>query len=501
VMIRDLLFFLLSLTCALSCAFFLLSVEAAPVNNLPGYTGNLSMDAGYLNIDEVNGRNYFYWLIESEKSPETDPLVVWFQGGPGCSSLDGLLSENGPFTPNAEGTLDSVDLGWTKHANMLWVESPLNVGFSYSTDPKDRTTTDTKTAQLNYEFLQRFLEVFPQYQGRDLWLTGESYAGVYVPMLANLIVTNTSSALNQQFKGFMMGNPVLGCAAEGSDDLTLNILYWHGLVSYQHYAQWLQNDCAKKETQTCSNIMNSAINQVGEIYQQLVVINPTTGAPAAKNQPSLDPDDLFQDFCTDNGTLNFAENLPNDCHPSGNLITKYLNRADVQTAINVKPTKWAICSNTLNYESNVNSIIPYYKNVFQLRPDVKVLVYSGDIDVLTVPFPYTQACLSELNDATNPQTVKWQPWFVNGATAGYTEAYANYTYATVKGAGHEVPGYQPLTAFNLFGRFLTNHSLLTSDSSIDSITKQKILRDRAVPTQGDVLRAMRNFNRKLAMKE
>jgi len=295
----------------------------------------------------------------------------------------------------------------------------------------------------------------------------------------------------------------------------LNILYWHGLVSYSHYSKWVELGCAYDETPKCYEIFTVAMNEVGEIVQELVIINPTVqkqgresktrnltfrqSTAASENQPSLDPDDLFQDFCTDNGTLNFSENLPNECNPSGDLITAYLNRADVQKAINVKPTNWSICSDTLEYYSNVGSLIPFYRNIFNLKPEIKVLIYSGDLDVMTVPFPVTQACLSELNDEqSNPRLLQWQPWFVNGATAGYVEQFANYTYATVKGAGHEAPGYQPLTSFNMFGRFLANQSLFPTDSSLSSNERSAQamkMRERILQrpvTQGAVWRALRN---------
>ena len=84
------------------------------------------------------------------------------------------------------------------------------------------------------------------------------------------------------------------------------------------------------------------------------------------------------------------------------------------------------------------------------------MVYSGDVDIATVPHAYTQLCLSYLN---RPLKTQWKRWTVDDITAGYVEVYDTYTFATVKGAGHEVPQYQPYFAFNMFQRFITNGSL------------------------------------------
>lgn len=147
---------------------------------------------------------------------------------------------------------------------------------------------------------------------------------------------------------------------------------------------------------------------------------------------------------------------PDQCWPLVNREEDYLNQAAVQQAIFARPTNWSECSDII-YEQSGQSMLPIYKQLFSQRPDVRVLIFSGDVDIATVPFAGTQACLAQLNDA--PKTV-WGPWFVNGATAGYIEQYQHYTYATIKGAGHMCPQYQPWTTYNLWSRFLLNQNLV-----------------------------------------
>jgi len=123
------------------------------------------------------------------------------------------------------------------------------------------------------------------------------------------------------------------------------------------------------------------------------------------------------------------------------------------------------CTSKLEYSRNAGSMIPYYLDIFRLKPKLAVLVYSGDVDIMTVPFAITQPCLVDLQ---GNKMRNWSPWFVNGATAGYWEVYDTYSYATIKGAGHEVPGYQPLNAFNMFTRWISKQNLEVEEAAPSS---------------------------------
>jgi serine carboxypeptidase-like clade 2 len=469
--------------------FFLVSLFvsafSAPITSLPSYHGPaLSMDAGYITV--TKSKNLFYWLIESTNSPDTDPLVLWLNGGPGCSSVSGLFTENGPLRAVNNGAqVVYNNLAWTNFANMLYLEAPCGVGFSYSNNPLDYLTDDTQTAEDNYLFLQNFLNAFPQYQGRDLWITGESYAGVYIPTLANNILSNKTNPLASQLRGLMLGNPVIGCSSANSNAVTFNTLYFHGLVSYKWRADWKQYNCDTTPKAQCDAILANALQEVGKIVQELAIVKGGVQA-----QPSLDPDNLYQDFCTNNGTLEYAATIPVGCTPDAS--TTYLNRGDVQKAIGVtKRIEWSTCSSKVIYTSNAGSMIPYYERIFALKQNLSVLVYSGDIDIMTVPHALTQACLADLDQST---TTPWAPWFVNGATAGYWEQFETFSYATIKGAGHEAPGYQPLTALNMFARFLVNQTLddLNQQTKTKTAVRQPIRRPL---TQGMILRQLRANSR------
>jgi len=220
----------------------------------PDYTGPaLDAYSGFVTVDAQKGRALHYILIKAEVNPKTAPLLVWYQGGPGCSGLIGLFIENGPFIPAVDDTgkpiLSYSALSWTKFANVVWLEQPAFVGFSYSNSSSDLNTGDVKAAEDNYLFLQKFLtSEWPEFAGRDLYFTGESYGGVYVPTLTQLVLSNPGPLFNQ-FKGFMIGNPVFSCQGgfigNGApyDIETFHLLYWHGFVSYSNYQNWTTQGC------------------------------------------------------------------------------------------------------------------------------------------------------------------------------------------------------------------------------------------------------------------
>ncbi len=108
-------------------------------------------------------------------------------GGPGCSSFLGMMQEIGPFVweDGTQGFQQTYNqYSWNNNASLLFFESPPGVGFSENNDT-NYTYTDNNTAVDNYAALQLWFSMYSQYNGRELWIAGESYAGIYVPFLAN----------------------------------------------------------------------------------------------------------------------------------------------------------------------------------------------------------------------------------------------------------------------------------------------------------------------------
>lgn len=196
----------------MSAILISLALGAIPgdrVTSLPGFgTPPTAHYSGYLPVGKYSGVGgmLHYWLQLSENDPATDPVVLWLNGGPGASGIIGMLTELGqlqtipsPGTSqveranNAAAEEDGVpqlfhaEYGWTKVANLLTIEQPKGVGFSYCTGGGPCRNDDTSTAQDTYEALVAFFAAYPEFKASPFYVTGESYAGVYVPMLMQQI--------------------------------------------------------------------------------------------------------------------------------------------------------------------------------------------------------------------------------------------------------------------------------------------------------------------------
>ncbi|GMT13545.1 hypothetical protein PFISCL1PPCAC_4842, partial [Pristionchus fissidentatus] len=135
--------------------------------------------SGFLNASSDGKSRIFYVLCEAIRvDPSTAPLLVWFQGGPGASSLHGLFTVNTALKEEIESSSKCINDALFQYANVLYLESPLGVGFSNNSDG-ELALDDLATAELNFNALKDFLtRVHPRYAKRDFYLCGQPYAGM-----------------------------------------------------------------------------------------------------------------------------------------------------------------------------------------------------------------------------------------------------------------------------------------------------------------------------------
>lgn len=410
--------------------------------------------SGYVTVDEKKQRALFYYFAEAEIQPASKPLVLWLNGGPGCSSLGvGAFSENGPFRPSGE-VLVRNEYSWNTEANMLYLETPIGVGFSYSTDTSSyESVNDHITARDNLMFLKKWLDKFPQYRNRSLFITGESYAGHYVPQLAELLL-QFSKEYHFNLKGIALGNPVLEYATDFNSRAEF---FWsHGLISdstYKmftsvcNYSRYVSEYYRGSVSPICSKVMSQVSRETSKFVDKYDVTLDVCISSVFSQSKVLNPQQVTEsiDVCVEDETVN------------------YLNRLDVQEALHARLVgvrKWAVCSNVLDYEL-LDLEIPTITIVGKLvKAGISVLVYSGDQDSV-IPLTGSRTLVHGLAEELKLNTtVPYRVWFEGQQVGGWTQVYGNMlSFATIRGASHEAPFSQPERSLVLFKSFLAGRPL------------------------------------------
>ncbi|XP_057962294.1 serine carboxypeptidase-like 20 [Malania oleifera] len=464
-------------------------VEGAPqgsqITNIPGFKGTLPSKhySGYQTIDGNAVKNLFYYFVESEGNPKIDPLVLWLNGGPGCSSFDGFIYEHGPFNFQAGETKDKLPTlhlnpySWSKVSNIIYLDSPAGVGFSYSTNRNAYTTGDVQTALDTHNFLLQWFKEYQEFQANPFYIAGESYAGIYVPTLAIEIVKGIQAGAKPiiNFKGYMVGN---ACTDDYFDGYSY-IPFAHGmaLISDAIFEDVLAA-CGAAYYNITSRNCERQLDKVDTIIDGLNIYNilePCYHNPDANGNSSLPSS--FKELGRTDKPLGVRKIMYSRAWPFRALVpqgivtlwpqlvssdsvtvpcvndeiaTKWLNDAEVKKAIHAENSiHWVLCTNRINYSHDTGSMIDYHKKL--TTQGYKALVYSGDHD-MRVPFTGSQAWTESLGFKVVDE---WRPWWSRGQVAGYMQGYDhNFTFLTIKGAGHNVPENKPIESLDFYSRWL-----------------------------------------------
>jgi len=151
-------------------------------------------------------RKLFFWYFPpTEKGNEND-LIFWTNGGPGCSSLEGFLQENGPISwQYGQAKPTPNPYSWTNLGHVLWIDQPVGTGFSQG---EPNIHNETELAAQFVGFMQQFLAIFSELNGKNFYLTGESYAGLYLPYIADYMFLHPT-LLDLKIQGLWLGSPSL----------------------------------------------------------------------------------------------------------------------------------------------------------------------------------------------------------------------------------------------------------------------------------------------------
>ncbi len=433
--------------------------------SLPGWTDPFRSKrySGFLKGSDPT-RHIAYYFIESEGDPLTDNVLLWMNGGPGCSSFIGAWLEQGPLTMNGDTTISENPGRWNINANVLFIESPPGVGFSYidkGVANLPYTANDTTTAADSLAALADFFATYHQFNKSDLWLSGESYSGVYIPWLARAILQSSQTQLISQLKGVLVGNGALKTNDNYEGNLTkqrMQHAYNHGLFSSTLKKQ-IDSTCLNftaPRTSACDALLQQQQDEIGPLNSYDIEVT-CLGTPSMQQRALIKSVSKSNISSTTDLTLNL-----NPCTAADTALTAYMNRPDVQTAMHFTAGSavigpWGECQDgTVDYTRiPCDETIEVYPILLQ---KIAVIIYNGDQDEC-IPYLQDEAWTEDMG---YPIKSPWRPWLLDNQVAGYVVEYnapIRFTFLTVKNAGHEVPMYQPLRALAMVQRVMAGSSL------------------------------------------
>ncbi|KAJ7232982.1 serine carboxypeptidase [Mycena haematopus] len=403
--------------------------------------------SGYFNV--AKDKHMFFWFFESRSSPSTDPLVLWMNGGPGDSSATGILFEVGPCSVASEGrTTTPNPHSWTNAANIIFLDQPVDVGFSYA-DAGTSVKTCTDAAKDVYSFLQLFFEQFPEYSKLPFHVAGESFAGIYGPNVASVIwhanqaLSLASNQLSTRSTRINLASVIL---ANGITDPYIQIPSIVDYVCdgpYPVYDDPNGPECTKlrSSVSTCKLLI-----KICNLYTtDFTCGHASRYCRSRLFEPSMKSDLNWYDLrkkCD-------AADRPEHCYRRTAWVETWMNNPKVKTALGVDPDRSFRSFNMdMNREFNMRG--EGVHNAAKLLPElindgVRLLVYAGNADMMA-NYMGNELWVEDLDTKFKSQfaAAEGKPWSVSGSkeisgqvrsAGGEDGKGGNITFVTVFEAG------------------------------------------------------------------
>ncbi|KAI9709683.1 MAG: hypothetical protein M1820_003085 [Bogoriella megaspora] len=402
--------------------------------------------SGYLSVG--SNMNMWFWFFEARNNPSTAPLATWFNGGPGCSSMIGLFQENGPCQfYNGASTPSNNTYSFNNYANMLYIDQPIGVGFSYGTDSVTSTVT---AAPYVWKLIQAFYAQFPQYENREFGIFTESYGGHYGPEFAFYIEDQNKGIANGTIQGENIDLIALG----------VNNGWFDPLLQYQAYIDYSYNNSYKALISSSQH--TSYLNTYNSQCKPAVQSCYNTGTNSAcESADTTCYNDIEGPLSEGNFDVYDIRAPSNDPNPPETYVT-YLQKSNVVSAIGAKST-YQECPNApynkfSSTGDDTRTFLPQLSAVVQ--SGIQVVIWAGDADWICNWYG-GQAVANAVtySQSSTFKAASLQPYNVNGKQAGTFKSAGNLSFLRVFGAGHEVPYYQPAAALQVFVQTMQRKAL------------------------------------------
>jgi vitellogenic carboxypeptidase-like protein len=408
--------------------------QAARVGPLPN-TPDVESYAGYLTVNKEYNSNLFFWFFPNAN--KSAPILLWLQGGPGGSSLFGLFNENGPFVVHADGKgADLRDIAWSKDYSIFYIDNPVGTGYSFTENEKGYSNNEVDVAANLFEGLQQFFTLFSDQAHNQFYVSGESYAGKYVPAISYKIYQEGSAA-KFNLTGLIIGD---GLIDPESQSRYAELLYQVGMLdeneALEFYAQ---------QNQAVDLIQKKDFLGAFKIFDELLN-GDLTGFPSY--------------FTNVTGSTNYFNFLLTSSPADQDYAGEYQVSDAVRKALHVGNSTFGDGKKVEEHLTNdiMDSVKPWLQ---ELLDHYRVLLYSGQLDVI-VGAPLTAHMITtfEWSGAKAWPDAEKRIWKVDPKdeeVAGYVRNVNQFYYVIVRNAGHMVPYDQPRAALNMVNNFISGN--------------------------------------------
>ncbi|KAG9254879.1 Alpha/Beta hydrolase protein [Emericellopsis atlantica] len=399
--------------------------------------------SGYLDQYEED-KHLFFWFFESRNDPKNDPVILWLNGGPGCSSMVGLFFELGPARINEKLEPVRNPHAWNNNASVIFIEQPVNVGYSHS--PK-AVKDSTQSAKDIYAMLSLFFHQFPEYATQDFHLAGESYGGHYIPAMAAEILSHTHRNIN--IKSAMVGN--------GLSDVLTQYAYYKpyacdGAGGWPAVLEEPECEVMDKSLDRCQSLIQRCYDTESawtcvpaHLYCNNALILPYT-------RSGRNPYDI-RDPCEDEANL---------CYTGIKYVTDYLNQPEVIEAVGSEVDHYGSCNWDVNRDFTLTGdwMKPFYRLTAKVLEEIPFLIYVGDADFIC-NWLGIKAWVERLEwahrDAFNEAELGFLTYGgdEDGERYGRVKTSHNFTFVKIFKAGHMVPYDQPEAASDMINRWMS----------------------------------------------
>lgn len=410
------------------------------------------MYSGAIQVDEKTDSNLFYWFFRDEKNDPNAPLVFFTNGGPGSSSMAGLFMEIGPLrlVKDSDGKINvhSIDdQAWTAIANVVFVDIPVGVGYSYG---HLKVKSMDQIDEHMITFFEKFYLIHPEMKNRNLFITGQSYGGKYLSSMASKMIDYNQNQTEQNkipLKGVLIGSGLVEPITQRLSTRQLAIT--SGLVQFDSIPEVDMIEKRCHDANAIRDPLAGAICSEVETYFSKLSGGMSSFDIRYPNSNYTIPKNMMQEY------LNYPEVIEN-LHISGST----------------KKTKFVASNSTVSDNLMADQLISYVdKHKKILDNNITLVIYSGGFDGRDGPYGIQKWF----------ETFKWngmQDFYKSSRNLYYYKSdddgeiklggnykqHKNFHFLVVYAAGHFAPATQLALTRNMLSDVINYGELICNSN-------------------------------------